>query len=453
MPESDALVVSSDPATAGDLRRLLDAVGVSSQVAGTVGHAAELLQRGQAPRLLVVDSLMSDGNVLDFLARHEGVPPAPVLVVAAPDTMHLAQGALRLGAKSIVSSPFDAVALQTAITAAMMHSGHSHGRDERAEPGPSSPFVGPSGAIRALARDINRVAKTDVPVLIQGETGTGKGVLARWIHDESLRAGGPFIDVNCAALSKELFESEMCGFEKGAFTGATSVKVGLMEAAEGGTMFLDEIGDLDLEVQPRMLKLIEEKRFRRLGSVREQQSDVRFIAASNQDLNQLVRERRFRADLLFRINTMIVVCPPLRDRAEDVPALAARFLAPVARHLHRPFLRLSREALDVLSAQRWPGNIRELQHVVERAALMSDGDVIGVDDLRLHADYADPDSPVDAPESITLEALQLRHIQLVLDTEDWHVERAARRLGMPRSTLYQKIKQHGLGSRTRHTQR
>ena len=283
-------------------------------------------------------------------------------------------------------------------------------------------------------------------MLIEGETGTGKGVLARWIHQESPRARGPFVDVNCASLAKELFESEMYGFEKGAFTGATVSKVGLIEAAHRGTMLLDEIGDLDLSVQPRLLKVIEDKRFRRLGSVREQQCDVRFIAASNHDLVQLVRQKRFRQDLLFRINTLRLTCPPLRKRTEDIPDIANHLLESAARDLHKPKLALAPEAMAALQAYSWPGNIRELSHVIQRATIVSADGVILAKDLRLglDADVALPTSFDGDP--LTLEALQLKHIRSVLEAEGWNVDRAAQRLGISRSTLYQKIKTHQLGA-------
>jgi DNA-binding NtrC family response regulator len=308
MHQYDVLFVCTERASTRDLRRLLDVSGISSHAVDSVGQAVEFLQRAPQPRLVVADSKLEDGNVLDVLTCLERVDsPAAVLVVETPNTVEVAQVAVRRGATAIVSPPGDGAAAHRAVISALTHvklparSGIPEGGE------PWSPFLGSSGPIQALARSVARIATTDVAVLIQGETGTGKGVLARWIHELSPRARGPFIDVNCPALSKELFESEMCGFEKGAFTGATTPKVGLMEAANGGTMFLDEIGDLDIGAQPRLLKLIEEKRFRRLGSVREQRSDARFISASNHDLNVLVQQRSFRADLLFRVNTVTVV--------------------------------------------------------------------------------------------------------------------------------------------------
>lgn len=453
MPQYSALVVTSDPATADHLRTALDALGLTSEVAGSISQAVVRLSLAIQPRLLVADSQLSDGDVLDFMARHTSGPSvAPVIVLARPDAQHLTEQAILRGAIAALALPFDAVTLQRVVARALVR---RERRDLPAGPRParSSPFLGESRAVEALTKDIERAAQTDLSVLIQGETGTGKGVLARWIHDLSPRAREPYIDVNCAALSKELFESEICGFEKGAFTGATSTKVGLLEAAHGGTMFLDEFGDLAPDVQPRMLKLIEDKRCRRLGSVREQQCDVRFVAASNHDLDMLVRERRFRADLFFRMNSLTVVCPPLRDRGEDVLVLAASFLASVSRQLHRPGLEFSREAIDALIAHSWPGNVRELLHVVERAALMSEGDAIGREHLRLSAAHTSQGGLAEHKESTTLEALQVRHIQMVLDAEAWNVERSARLLGLARSTLYQKIKQHRLSDRLRDTGR
>jgi DNA-binding NtrC family response regulator len=438
-----ALIVTSNPAVAHDLGTALVGVGPATHVVASVRQAAAHLRSGPPPRLLLIDAVLSDGDALDLLKQQPAVP-VPALVLASPEHLDTAQAALQQGAIAIVPLPVDITMLRNAVTLALGPTTRPGDGAQRRPAGPSAPFLGLSPAARTLAADADRVAKTDVSILIQGETGSGKGVLARWIHERSNRGAAPFVDVNCAAMSKDLFESEMCGFERGAFTGASAAKVGLLEAADRGTMFLDEIGDLDLEIQPRMLKLIEEKRCRRLGSVREIDSNVRFIAATNHDLTALARERRFRSDLLFRLNTITLVCPPLRDRADDTIPLAERRLASLSQELSRPRLSLSRDAAAALIAYPWPGNIRELLHVIERAALMTEHDVIDVDDLRLSTSQAADDGDIAGDRPATLENVQLRHILSVLDAEGWNVENAARSLGMPRSTLYQKIKQHGL---------
>jgi DNA-binding NtrC family response regulator len=445
MSEKRALVVTDDVAVARSATLALAAAGLTCLVVTSVGEAARSLAMGMPVALVIAECLLPDGTVLGLIAAQPRGAEVPIIVVAAGGADDLAAEAMRRGAVAVVDKPLDADRLAMAL-GRVLGDGRAPTAAMPGRGGPM-PFLGTSPAIRALSDEVARLAGSEAPLLIHGETGTGKGVLARWIHGESVRGTGPFVDVNCAGLSKELFESELCGFEKGAFTGATDRKVGLIEAANHGTMFLDEIGDLDPAVQPRLLKIIEERRFRRLGSVREQQSDVRFVAASNQDLGQLVREKRFRQDLLFRINTIILTCPPLRDRVEDIPVIAAALLESAALDLKRPSLTITPAAMEALLAHPWPGNIRELQHVIERAALVSATGAIAVSDLRLTAELADlATAPGTSAGVETLEALQLRHIQMVLEAEGWNVERAAQRLGMSRSTLYQRIKTHQLGA-------
>jgi len=300
------------------------------------------------------------------------------------------------------------------------------------------PFVGTSAAIRALADQAKKILSTESPVLILGETGTGKGVLARWLHENSPRADEAFVDLNCAGLTRELLETELFGHEKGAFTSATASKQGLFEVAHRGTIFLDEVGDVDLQIQPKLLKVLEEKRFRRLGDVRDRQVDVRLIAATHQDLGQLVREKRFRDDLYFRISTIPLSFPSLRERIEDIPTLAKYMLDKVGADLGRGELHLDQGCIQALQAYSWPGNIRELRNVIERAVLLSEQKQITLNDL-----HFDGHTQVGAPfldSRLTLLELEKQHIERVLQEEHGRVEIAAKRLGIPRSSLYQKIK-------------
>jgi transcriptional regulator with GAF, ATPase, and Fis domain len=307
------------------------------------------------------------------------------------------------------------------------------------------PFDLPSAAMRALAEDASRVALSDSPVLILGETGVGKGVLARWLHDHGARADEAFVDLNCASLSRELLETELFGHEKGAFTGAVAAKEGLLEVAHRGTLFLDEIGDVDQAVQPKLLKVLEEKRFRRLGDVRDREVDVRLVAATHQDLSEAVREKRFRSDLYFRISALPLVIPPLRERPEDVAALAPSLLARIGADLGRHDLALSPEAVEALQEYGWPGNTRELRNVLERAAILSREQVLVPRDLRFSS-ALEGASPA-ADSRLTLEEVERRHIERVLGEEGGHVERTARRLGVPRSSLYERIKRLAIAVR------
>jgi transcriptional regulator with GAF, ATPase, and Fis domain len=244
------------------------------------------------------------------------------------------------------------------------------------------PFLGESPAIRQLAVQAGRVVASTIPILIQGETGTGKGVLARWLHENGPRADEAFVDLNCAGLSRDLLETELFGHEKGAFTGAVTAKPGLMEMAHRGTLFLDEIGDVDLQVQPKLLKVMEELRFRRLGDVRDRQVDVRLVAATHRDLVRLVQEEKFREDLFYRINTVSLLVPPLRERGRDVVLLARSFMARIGSELGRPGVRLSEGAESALGSRPWPGNIRQLRNVLEQAVLLSERTILEAEDLR-----------------------------------------------------------------------
>jgi transcriptional regulator with PAS, ATPase and Fis domain len=279
-----------------------------------------------------------------------------------------------------------------------------------------------------------------VPILIQGDNGTGKGLLASFIHSISPRAGGAFVKVNCAAIPGSLLESELFGYEKGAFTGAVASKSGLLEIADRGALFLDEIGDMDLAVQPRLLKVLEEKRFRRLGDVRDRQVDIWLIAATHQDLAVLVEEKKFRSDLYFRISTILLRLPPLRERTGDIPVLAERLLRSTAVELDRDEIAISPAALRRLQAHSWPGNIRELRNVLERAALLSSASVLEPGDLGFDFDQAAPDPLA----GLTLRDAERRLIEQALAQERGHVERAAARLGISRSSLYQRLQKYGI---------
>jgi transcriptional regulator with PAS, ATPase and Fis domain len=302
-----------------------------------------------------------------------------------------------------------------------------------------NPFIGESEAIRELHRRAERVAAADRPVLIQGETGSGKGVLARWIHASGPRAKQPFVDLNCAGLSRELLEAELFGYERGAFTGATTSKPGLFEVAHRGSVFLDEIGDRDLSLQSKLLKAVEEKRFRRLGEIRDRQVDIRLIAATHRDLAALAADGSFRSDLYFRISTLLLDVPPLRRRPEDITQLARHFVDALARELGHHPAEISPCALAAMERYSWPGNIRELRNVVERILLGSDSPI--VDAKHLHFDAAP--RPV-APEDATLATHERTHILQILDAEGGHVDRAAARLGIPRSSLYQKLRKYSV---------
>src|SRR3984957_3302440 len=343
--------------------------------------------RTSTPDAAILDYSLPDGTALDLLPflkqTYSGVP---LIVLTGNGTIEMAVQAIKEGAEQFLTKPVQMAAIAVVLERALKNqrnyqkqlAGKAKERRESVDP-----FVGVSPAIRQVAEEAEKVCGSQCPVLIAGETGSGKGVLARWLHDHSARSEEAFVDLNCAGFGRELLESELFGHEAGAFTGAVTRKLGLLEVAQRGTVFLDEIGDMDLQIQPKLLKILEEKQFRRLGDVQERQLDVRLIAASHQDLAELVRQKKFRSDLYFRVSTVVIRVPPLRERLEDIPILARHFFERVAVDLGRLHLTLSDETIETMTTYSWPGNIRELKNVIERAILLATGDTIRPKDLHL----------------------------------------------------------------------
>ena len=287
--------------------------------------------------------------------------------------------------------------------------------------------------------------RTDSPVLIHGETGTGKTVLAQWIHSHSRRAGEAFVDLNCAGISREFLETELFRHEKGAFTGAIATKQGLLEVAHRGTVFLDEIGDMDSQVQASLLKVLEEKRFRRLGDVKDRTVDVRLIAATHRELRSAVEERRFRQDLYYRISTLELTVPALRDRREDILILGESILERLARDLGQKRVSVGSDAERILTRYDWPGNIRELRNVLERALLRSHGDILDASALVMPTESpmaAGTSATIPVARSGTLEDVEREYIEQVLREESGSIDRVAGRLGISRSAVYYKARKH-----------
>jgi formate hydrogenlyase transcriptional activator len=306
-------------------------------------------------------------------------------------------------------------------------------------------LIGSSPKFRAVLADLERVAPVDSSVLIQGETGTGKEVIARAIHEASPRRNHRFVALNCAAIPSALLESELFGHEKGAFTGAWAPAKGRFQSAEGGTIFLDEIGDMPLELQPKLLRVLQEREFERLGSAQTVRVNVRVIAATNQDLVQLVNKKLFRADLFYRLNVVPISLPPLRERIQDIAPLTEFFVAKFAAQLNKPIGLIPDDVIAVLKSHDWPGNIRELQNFIERAVLFSPGSVLRMPmGLTRHVKEA-PESP-----QRTLADADREHILETLHQTDWMIggqDGAANRLGLPRTTLIYKMRKLGIETR------
>ena len=315
-------------------------------------------------------------------------------------------------------------------------------RDHATRPRKFEQLIGDSPALEAVLEGVKRVAPTSSTVLIQGETGTGKELIARAIHNISSRCGRPFIKLNCAAIPLDLLESELFGHEKGAFTGAIAQKLGRFELADKGTLFLDEVGDIPLSLQPKLLRILQEQEFERLGSGRTHQVDVRLVAATHRDLVEMVRNGQFRSDLYFRLNVFPVQLPPLRDRREDIPALVSHFVEVLGRRVGRPIDQIPQETMLALRLYDWPGNIRELQNLIERAVILSEDGVLPnplLMDGTQHIGVSPPPTTLTDSER----ALILRTLEAV----GWVIggrDGAAARLGLKRTTLIYKMQRLGI---------
>jgi DNA-binding NtrC family response regulator len=411
--------------------------------ADTCQEGLEVFRREQ-PDAVLLDYMLPDGNALELLPRVKEIESGtPIIILTGHGSIDLAVRAMKEGAEQFLTKPVELpsllVILQRLLENQRIRQKQLAGKSGQARR-IVNPFLGDSPVVKQLAEQARRVVVAESPLLIQGETGTGKSVLAQWFHHNGPRADEAFVDMNCAGLSRDLLETELFGHEKGAFTGAAASKIGLLEVAHRGTVFLDEIGDMDPHIQPKLLKVLEEKRFRRVGEVRDRQVDIRLIAATHQDLNQLVREKKFRSDLYFRISTIPLTVPSLRDRAEDIPLLANSLLQRIAAELGRGEMHLLPDAQRALQAYSWPGNIRELRNALERAVLLSEGDSLSRHDLRFDHQLENGSWPEGT--NLTLLELEQHYIAKVLQEEQGNVDRAAKRLDVPRSSLYQKIKRY-----------
>lgn len=446
MSKTRILLVDDEDSIRFGMRAFLEARGFGVVEADSCQQAREVF-RTAAPDIAIIDYRLHDGTALDLLRDFREVDPdVPLVVLTAHGSIELAVQAVKEGAEQFLTKPIE---LPTLLVIVQRLLGNRRlQRQQRASATREArdrvnPLAGDSPAIRALAEQVERLAHTDSPILILGETGTGKSVLAKWLHHHGPRAREPFVDLNCAGLEPDFLETELFGHEKGAFTGASAAKQGLLDIAGGGTVFLDEIGDVVPRVQAKLLKVLEEKRFRRLGAVREREVDIALIAATHQDLARRVQEGAFRQDLYFRISGIPLTVPPLRERRQDIPLLARSMLGRLGSEGGRG-VHLAADAERALCDYAWPGNVRELRNVLERALLLCDGATITRADLRFDAAPMARAAALPQDTSLTLQQVELQYIEQVLREVGGKVELASQRLGIPRSTLYQKIKTHGI---------
>ncbi len=362
------------------------------------------------------------------------VPEVEVVLFTAYADIQLAVEGMKRGAFDFLVKPWDNDKLVEVLTAARDKARKAMGcHSERSE---ESMFWGSSAAMAAIRKTLDKIAPTDATVLITGENGTGKDVLAREIHAHSLRSGKPMVAVDAGAITETLFESELFGHVKGAFTDAHTDHVGKFEQADGSTLFLDEIGNIPLHLQAKLLRVIQSRSVVRVGGTQATPVDIRLVCATNMDLEALVREGRFREDLYYRINTVHIALPPLRERKEDIVPLAQLFLERFAQKYHRPLTGIAPDAAEILKAQPWSGNIRELQNVVEKAVILSEGTELTAKDIQLE--------PAARTIRAVNEAEEERLVREAMERAAGNISAAAKMLGVSRPTLYAKLKKYGL---------
>jgi DNA-binding NtrC family response regulator len=452
------LVVEDEPRVRASLVELIQELGYEASAVGSVADARDALTRG-APDVCITDLGLPDGNGLDVIrAAKAARPDSAVLVLTGKGSILSAVEAMRAGAHDFLLKPLKPALLASALA----RLSENHAPHAAAHPGPAAAgqlgeMVGRSPAMLEIFRLIARVAGSEAPVMITGESGTGKEVAARTVHALSRRIRGPFVAVNCGAISPTLVESELFGHEKGAFTGAERRRAGTFEMAHGGTLFLDEVTEMPSELQVKFLRVLDTRTFRRVGGNEELDVDVRLVASSNRDLAEAVKSKSFRPDLFYRLNVFPLLMPPLRERKADVPALASHFLSEVEEKERRGFTSFEKKALDVLERHGWPGNVRELRNAVHRAYVLSDPPVIQTEAVEAvldvshaverepAADRADeswPAVPVRVGEK--LEAVERKLLIATLQAVKGDRKTAAELLGISLKTVYNRLKHYGL---------
>ncbi|GAB1264609.1 sigma-54-dependent transcriptional regulator [Aurantivibrio infirmus] len=445
MAKSLALVIDDEP----DIRELLEItlgrMGIDTDSASDLKQANAMISEKKY-HLCLTDMKLPDGNGIDFVKKiQKEYPHIPVAVITAHGNMDTAIDAMKAGAFDFISKPVELEDLRKIAAAALkLQPG------EQSKPSPN--LLGEAVNFQNLKKKIFKLARSQAPVYISGESGTGKELVARAIHEQGPRANEAFIPVNCGAIPSELMESEFFGHKKGSFTGANTDKQGLFQASNGGTLFLDEVADLPLDMQVKLLRAIQEKAVRPVGSQQEDRIDVRILSATHKDLNNEISSGRFRSDLFYRINVIQLDIPPLRERREDIAILATHFLEKFALELDLPAATLSKECLKDLQNYPFPGNIRELENILERAYTLCDNDVIGSEDLQL------PDPNQESSNSsgsnragaLTgslddfLEDIERDVITKALDETRWNRTAAAKKLGVSFRSLRYRLKKLGL---------
>jgi len=453
-PFSLAVVVDDDPDIALAARLALRDMFERVETLRSPAELLPLLKR-ESPDAILLDLNFERGATngregLDFLGRiMEQEPDAAVVIITAHGAVSVAVEALKAGASDFVAKPWSNERLAATVrSAAALRRSRIDARTERGRaselaPSTDTPLLGKSPAMERVRTLIDRAAPTDANVLILGENGTGKEIVAREIHRLSRRSIHPMVSVDLGATAETLFESELFGHVKGSFTGAEGDRIGRLKAADKSTLFLDEIGNLPLHLQPKLLTALEQREVVPVGANKPIPIDVRVVAATNASADVLADEKRFRQDLLFRLNTIEIELPPLRDRREDVPVLLDHYLSLYARKYDKPQRELPNHVLDVLVRHDWPGNVRALRHAAERAVIMADGDRYHIDDFPL-PQRSEAASLAVVGDSLNLDQLERQMIERALRMHHFNVSLAASELGLSRGALYRRMEKHGL---------
>ncbi len=448
---SKVLIVEDKASMADMLKATLESEGFECAVASNLQEALELLRK-DLPEAVLADLKLPDGTGLEVLkAALEEDPALPVIIMTAFGTIETAVEAMKQGAYEFITKPFDVDHLIMMIKRAIERRDLYRENLLLKESLARYEIVGKSAAMKAVMEKVQKVAPTKTTVLLLGESGTGKELVARAIHYLSPRRDKLFVPINCAAIPRELLESELFGYEKGAFTGAVSRKPGKFELAHGGTIFLDEISELEPALQAKLLRVLQDQTIERVGGTTPVQVDVRIIAATNADLAKRVQEGRFREDLYYRLNVFPIEIPPLRQRKDDIPLLVEHFVNKYAKEMKIPPKKVSDRAMKMLQDYPWKGNVRELENTIERAMILADGDEIGPEHISLVGVETHP-MDQDIPSGVALEEavkavvrrVEKRIIQQALERHHWNKTRVAEELKVSYKTLLTKIKEYEL---------
>jgi len=446
--EVNILVVDDEEIVRGSLHDWLREDGYQVEAVEDGFKALEKF-RDRNWDIALIDLKMPKMDGLELLGKIKEIrPETQVVIITAFATVNTAVQAIKIGAYDYLVKPFNpeelSLLIKRLVESQNLLKEISHLRKELQKQYQFYDLISKSAAMQKVFDLAHTIAKSNSNILILGESGTGKELLARAIHNESLRAAGPFIAVSCVALTESLLESELFGHEKGSFTDAIAQKKGKFELADRGTIFLDEIGDINPKLQLSLLRVLQEKEFTRVGGIKSIKVDVRIIAATNRDLKKAVDEGKFRDDLYYRLNVIAIELPPLREHKEDIPLLVHHFIEKFNIEMGGKVERIAEEALDILMKYDWPGNVRELENVIERAMVITRGTLIKAEDLHLSPQVLKEKGAVPSSDDKTIKSIEKKHIARVLEENNWNVQKSAEQLGIDRVTLYNKIKKYKL---------